>query len=140
MTTKTYSPDQVQVIVGSRKLTGFAEDSMISIVRDAETFTKKVGADGEVTRSKTSNRMALATISLMQSSEDNSYLQQLHNTDENTGAGIIPFKVIDKSGSYVALATEAWVEKPADKEFANEAGTRAWQIALAKLDESGGGN
>lgn len=140
MNTKTYAAADVQVIFGTRRLRGLAEDSFVEIDRDENTFTKSVGSDGEVSRSRTANKSATATITLQQTSEDNAYLQGLHNTDENTGGGIQPFKVIDKSGTTVAIATEAWVEKPAPIGFARDSGTRAWVIALAKVDYSGGGN
>lgn len=140
MSTKTYAADQVQVIMGTRRLKGLAEGTFVEIVRDEDTFTKQVGADGEVSRSKTANKSATATITLLQTSEDNAYLQGLHNTDENSGAGIVPFKVIDKSGTTVAIATESWVQKPADISLGRDSGERAWTIALAKVDFSGGGN
>lgn len=137
---RSYAAADVQVIYGTRRLTGVAEDTFIEIDRDENTFTKSVGADGEVSRSRTSNKSATATVTLQQTSEDNAYLQGLHNTDENTGAGIQPFKMVDKSGTLIVLATEAWIEKPAPISFGRDSGTRAWVFALAKVDYTGGGN
>jgi len=140
MSTKTYAADQVNIIVGTRRLKGLAEGTFVEVVRRENTFTDSVGADGEVTRSKTSNRMADVTITLQQTSEDNSYLQNLHNNDENSGAGIVPFKMTDKSGTLIVTGTESWIQKPADVSFGRDSGERSWSIIIAKADIIGGGN
>ena len=136
----TYNAAEVSVIVGTKGLKGLAEGSFVKVARDEDSFTKKVGSDGEVTRSKTNNRTGSIEITLDQSSPDNSYLQSLVNTDENTGAGIVPSKVMDQSGDYVAVAAESWVRKPADNEFGRDSGERTWIIDVAAYDALGGGN
>lgn len=140
MPVKTYNSEEVQVIIGTRRIRGLAEGSFVSIDREADTFSKSVGSDGEVSRSKTNNRSGTISITLQNTSEDNAYLMGLHNTDENSGAGIVPAKVIDKNGTYVAIATESWIQKPATSEFSNEITTRQWVVACGNLDLSGGGN
>lgn len=139
MALKSYAANDVSVIVGTRRLKGLAE-SFVTISRAEDSFTTQVGADGEVTRSRTSNRSGTIEIVLQQSSEDNAYLQNLVNTDERTGGGIVPCKVQDQSGSFVCIAAEAWIQKPADMEFARDAGERTWTIACADMEMLGGGN
>jgi hypothetical protein len=138
--TKTYAAGEVQVIVGTRALRGKAKGSFVKIARAEDTFKKRVGSDGEVTRSATSDRSGTIEITLEQTSEDNAYLQGLMNADENSKNGIVPSKVIDKLGTYVAVATESWIRKPADVDFGDEAKERTWIIECASLDLLGGGN
>lgn len=137
---KTYNAGEVQVIVGTRRLRGLAESSFVKISRDEDSFKKRVGADGEVTRSATNNKAGKIEIMLEQSSEDNAYLQQLMNTDENTKNGIIPASVLDLSGTYVAVAAEAWIAKPSDTDLGRDAKERTWVIEAASLEITGGGN
>mgnify|MGYP003652755452 CR=1 FL=1 len=51
MAVKTYSPKDITVIVAGTIITGFAEDTFVTLERDSEAFVKIVGADGEVARS-----------------------------------------------------------------------------------------
>lgn len=144
MAVRTYDSGEVQIILGTRRLTGLAADTFVEVERDEQTFTKKVGADGEVTRSKTRNKAGQVRITLDQSSRDNAYLQSLHNQDENDGTGIVPVKVIDKSGNPddepIAFAPESWVQKPSVKGYGRDNGTRQWVIDTGVMDETGGGN
>jgi hypothetical protein len=137
---KSYNAAEVTVIFGTRALKGLAEGSFVTVSRTEDAFTMQVGADGEVTRSRTNNRSGSIEITLQQASEDNAYLQQQAIIDENTGAGILPVKIMDQSGSYVAAAAEAWIRKSADNEFARDSGERTWTIDCAQLDQIGGGN
>ena len=136
----TYNAGEVSVIVGSRVLTGLAEGSFVNVTRNEDPFTDpQIGVRGEATRSKTNNKSGTIEITLQQHSPDNAYLQQLVNTDENTGQGIVPVKIMDQSGTFVAIGTESYIKKPADMDFSRDAGERTWTIAVPNLDLSGGG-
>lgn len=137
---RTYVASEVQVVIGTRALRGKSEGTFVKVARDEDSFTKKIGADGEISRAATSNKAGTIEVTLDQTSEDNAYLQGLMNTDENTKNGIVPAKVIDKSGTYVALCAEAWVRKPADAEKGRDVKERTWIIDCGELDMSGGGN
>ena len=137
----TYNGGEVAIIIGGRAMSGLGADTFCSLSRDEDSFTTTVGADGEVTRSKTNNRKGTLELTLLQSSDANSFLQSLVNADENlNGAGIGPVVVRDISGSFIATAAQGWIRKPADIEFAREAGERTWTIDLADADFIGGGN
>ena len=47
----TYSPKQVTVALGNHIVSGYAEDSFVSIEPSGDGITKKVGCDGEIVRS-----------------------------------------------------------------------------------------
>ncbi len=46
----TYNPKQIVVSVGTQIITGFADDSFVTIEASGEGITKKVGCDGEIVR------------------------------------------------------------------------------------------
>lgn len=128
-----YNAGDVSVIVGTRSLSGFGETSVVSIERDEDAFIKQIGADGEVTRSKTNNRTGSLTITLQQMSESNDFLSNLAQTDELTGQGTFPVLVRDANGNTLAVADTAWIRKLPVSAFARDAGEREWIIDCADL-------
>jgi len=142
MTTKVYDADQVTVSVAGIPLTGYADGEFLTIQFETDAFDDVVGADGEVTRSKTMDYRATATIKLMQTSDSNDLLSALYNTDRAApnGAGIGAFMVRDKQGRSVYSASECWVKKPPDVSFDRTPQPREWTIRIANLAAFTGGN
>ena len=137
---KTYNAADVSIIFGTRALTGLAEGTFVTIARDEDSFTKQVGADGEVTRSKTSNRSGTAVLVLQQASDANDFLSESLIADEAAGTGVKPFKMQDKSGNSLAFGRESWVRKPADNAKGRDSGENTWTLDIAELDDFVGGN
>lgn len=138
-----YDADQIAIDLGGIKIdSGFAEDSMIKIEPDEKAFTYTVGVDGSVTRSKTKNKVAKITISLMQSSYVNDQLSALYTLDINApnGAGVAPFLLRDINGTTLCAGAHAWIEKTPDQEFARDAKVREWPIICADLNIFVGSN
>jgi hypothetical protein len=133
----TYNFKEVSLVFGIKSLSGFEDGSEIVAERTEDTFTSKVGVDGEVTRSKSNNSMGTITFTLDQFSSDNRYLQSIANLDERVGlGGILPVKLVDKSNpnNEIAIATQAWIKKPASKSYGRESGAREWVIECADLN------
>lgn len=137
-----YDADQVTVAFGPILLDGFADGEFVSIEPAAEVFTRYVGTDGKVTRSKTLRRDATVTINLAQSSAGNDALSLVHILDRDApnGAGIHPLYIRDRSGRSLFTAAQSWIEAVPTASFDREAGTRTWVIACAKLERIDGGN
>jgi len=139
--TKTWDLKEQKTIIGPYALKGEAEDGDVVIVaRDEQTFTKGVGATGEVARSKTNNRAGTITIRLMQTSEMNTSMSTIMASDELANSGIVPFTSIDNAGFDVHIAPEIWLQKPPDGVYGKAAGTREWIFDAADLDMFFGGN
>ncbi len=140
MGAKTFDPKQVQVIIGGNQMAGFADGEFINVERDEQTFSKVVGADGEVSRAKSNNRSGLFTLTLLQTSASNDILSAIMLADELTNSGIVPVFIKDSLGTSTLFAGEGWIQKPpayaADKEITN----REWVIELASVDVFIGGN
>lgn len=133
---KTYDPGQVDVIIGGYRIEGFGESSMITITRDSDLFTDKVGVDGEVSASKMYDRRAEMEITLMQTSRSNEDLQTLLDADyaAPNGAGVVGVRVVDRSSvdgnNTVFKARSARVTRDPDVSFENEASERTWKIRI----------
>jgi hypothetical protein len=141
--TKSYSASEVTIYLsGVLVRGGFADGEFLRIEQEADDWTDVIGTDGEVTRSKTNDRRATATILLMQSSDDNDLLSQLSNLDRNTpgGAGVGSFLVRDQNGRAKYNAAACWISKPPDVSFGREAAAREWTIRIARLERFDGGN
>ena len=137
---RQYDSKEVRVIFGTKELQGKAPDTFVRVERDADSFTSQVGADGEVARSSSNNKLGRIVVILQQSSPDNAFLQSQVNNDERNGTGVQPVQVVDRKGSFLANSPEGWVVKPANNEFGAESGTREWIIMCSELNMIGGGN
>jgi len=137
---KTYDPKQIQVIVGVRAITGFAEDTMVTVARTSDAFTLTMGADGEGTRAKSNDKSGTFTLELMQSSESNAYLSNLALADELNNGGIVPVLVKDSSGASLHGAEQAYIQKDPDAVYGKTVGNRTWIITTDNLKNYNGGN
>lgn len=142
MSVKTYDPSSVLVQWGAYTLSGFAADAAISVEHDEDDWSLVVGVDGEGTRSKTQNRSATVTISLMQSSASNALLSAARELDLNTpgGVGGQPLLIKDFSGTSLYAAETAWIQKAPTAELNREATTREWVFRTDNLVALHGGN
>lgn len=129
----TYDFNEVILVVGVKRIEGFEEGTEITAERDADSFTKKVGVGGNVTRSKSNNFAGQIKFTLQHLAKDNAYLEALMIADERTGTGVIPCAIIDKSGKEKMVATESWLLRPANKSYGAESGGREWVVDCANL-------
>lgn len=133
---KTYDSNEVSVTFAGRSIdTGRADGDFYTSEYNAETFTRKAGADGEQTRSKTNDRSATIKIKVMQTSDGHKLLMQLHElalASEN-GNDVAALEVNDLSGGLVERAAKAWIKKPPAATYGREAGEREWELECANL-------
>ena len=128
MSIKTYNPKEITIACGNHIITGYAEDSFVTIDPSGDGITKKVGCDGEIVRSISPDDTSVIKISLLQISESNSWLQARYNEDKKTGNGMFPVLIKDLKGGMVFSADAAWAIKPTSRTFGKEAGNRDWEI------------
>ncbi|MEK4062198.1 MULTISPECIES: phage structural protein [unclassified Paenibacillus] len=125
---KTYDPMDVAVIVGGVFLTGFGED-LVTVAKDEERFTVSVGAQGDVIRNKVNNPLGTITITLQRTSPQCAYLDGLANSDK-----LVPVSVMYSGDpKETNTATEAYVKKPADREYGSEAGDKEYEFQCLDL-------
>lgn len=140
MSVKTYNPADVLIIFAGVPIEGFADGTFITVARDNPSWNKNIGSDGEGVRAKSNDKGGTITLTLMQSSVSNDALSALALVDEASGNGVGPFLMKDNSGRTLCGAETAWIQKPADAEFAREATTREWVFETDLLDMFIGGN
>lgn len=140
MALKTYDPAMVSISMGGVPISGYAEDSFISVERDEDAFELSVGANGEGTRSKSNNKSGTITMTLAQSSDSNVILSGFAQADELANSGVFPVLIKDNSGKSLHFAATAWIQKIAPAEYAAASGEREWVIRTDDLQSFIGGN
>ena len=125
---KTYNPKQVTVSLGSHLVTGYADDSFITIDSNGDGVTKKVGCDGEIVRSISPDDTYVIKLSVLQTSSTNSWLQKKYAADVKNASGMFSVLIKDLKGGLVFKSSYAWVVKPASRGFGKESANREWEI------------
>lgn len=127
--TSTYDPKDVAVIVDGTYLTGFSED-MVEIEKAENNFEAKVGAQGDVVRTKVNNPLGTIKVTLLPSSPQVAYLDNLANSGK-----LVPVTVIySGTPKETTTVTEAYVNKPATRTYGNEAADREYEIQCLDLE------
>lgn len=130
----TYSAEQVIVTIGGRIITGFADGDFITASFDSDRYTAKAGADGEVARSKTADRMGTIEIVLAHTSAANAELTDLFKLNLTSGVDdIVDVTVADLSGTGLATASAAWLKTAPDFVRGKEISETSWAIQCADL-------
>lgn len=128
MAVTTYDPKDVAVIVGGVFLTGFGED-LVSVVKDEENFAVAIGAQGDVVRNKVNNPLGTVSVTLQKTSPQCTYLDGL----ANSGA-LVPLSVVySGTPKERTTVTQAYLKKPADREYGSEAGDRTYEFQCLDL-------
>ena len=140
MAVRTYDAARVAVTVNGVNISGFGEATFVSVEREEENFVKVVGADGNVSRSKTNNKSGSLTITLQQTSPSNDVLSGLAAKDEATSDAIFPVIVKDVTGGSRIFSATGWMQGVPVIEFAKEISTREWIIDLADIEFNISGN
>lgn len=126
--TKTYNSRQVTCALGTHSVTGFADDSFITIEPLGDGVSSKSGCDGEVARAVDPNEQYSVKITLLQTSETNAFLQEKYNADKSAGNGEFAILIKDLRGNFVFSADSAWVTKPPSRTYGKETNNREWEI------------
>ncbi|SRR6266540_1872930 len=140
MSVKTYDPAQIVCTLGAIIVSGYQDGEFVKAGRDADTFTKYAGTDGEISRSRTRNKSGRVTFTLAQTSASNDALAALALLDELSGRGVVPLMIKDLSGTTRVAAGAAWVVKPPEAAFGKEIGPREWVIDTGPVEIFNGGS
>lgn len=128
---KTYNPKEVVVACGTHIVSGYADDSFISIEPNGDGITKKVGCDGEIARSISPDNTYKVKITLLQNSDSNSFFSNIADYDRATGNGLFPVLIKDLRGGLLFATGAAWVIKKSPATRGKETNNREWEIDTA---------
>lgn len=127
--TGTYDPRDVSVIIDGVYITGFGED-LVEVEKDEDNYSVTVGAQGDVVRSKSNNPLATTTITLLPSSPQLAFMNNLANSGK-----LVPVSIIyNGSPKETTTSTEAYVKKPATRTYGAEAENREFEIQMLDVD------
>lgn len=137
MAVQTYNPADVRVIIAGIVVTGYADGTSIVIERsEPNLYNEHVGAQGEVSRTATTNRTALLKFTLKQTSPFNTQMQLIVNT---LNSAKFPVSVQNKSDlKYKGGSSEAWVKTLPNKELGQDEQMREYAIFMADFTEKEG--
>lgn len=125
---KTYNARQVTISLGTHAVTGYADDSFVSIEKLGDGITATSGCDGEVARAVDPNECYSVKLTLLQTSATNAFLQSSHDNDKLTGEGLFPILVKDLKGGLLFSADSAWVKKAPTRTYGKSTNNREWEI------------
>ena len=128
---KTYNPKEVVVACGTHIVSGYADDSFISIEPNGDGITKKVGCDGEIARSISPDNTYKVKITLLQNSDSNSFFSNIADYDRATGNGLFPVLIKDLRCGLLFATEAAWVIKKSPATRGKETNNREWEIDTA---------
>lgn len=133
---KTYSSKQIIIAFGPHTITGYADDSFVTIDQNGDGTTKVVGCDGEVARSLSPDKTHQVKISLLQTSNSNKYLNKIRKLDVETGEGVMPLMITDLRGNTMFHAPEAWITKDPSRGYGKATTNREWIFDTGEADIS----
>lgn len=138
---KTYDAKYVIVIFNGVPITGFADGTFISVAPSSDLYTKVVGADGNVSRSRSNDDTAEVTITLAQTSLSNDFLTTQMLLDKTLNAGKGSLQIKDLLGTSLHFFLSAWVKSKPNTEYAKDLTDRVWVFDTGQADiETIGGN
>ena len=115
----SYDPLKVNVIVGGRIITGFANDSVVNLVRNSDSVTPYVGAKGDVGYSENADQTGLLTMNLMSTSSSLPYLRDLEARRKMVSVSV---QHMNDAGAFVMSCDNCRVTKMPDANRAKELG------------------
>jgi hypothetical protein len=124
----TYDPKKVIITLGGVPISGYADGTFVQIDPNAEAWTKKVGADGEVVRGLSNDNTHTIQVTLLQTSLSNAYLRTVMNADKLTGLGMLPLSFTDLNTAEVHFWAQAWVTTDPSLGRAKETTDVQWTI------------
>jgi len=137
----TYDARNVHVIVGGVPMSGFADETFVSIAAENDLYEKSVGADGDVSRSRRNDDTGVLTLTLKQTSQSNDVLSALLAADRAGNGGLVDVLVQESgSGRTIVFAQAAWIKRYPNLVYGPNVENREWQIDLAGLNYFIGGN
>lgn len=130
----TYNPLKVMIALGNHAVTGYAEDSFVTIEPLGDGVTSKAGCDGEIVRNVDPNSRYTIKLALLASSPTSKWLSNKFYMDKKNGNGTFPVLVKDITGKDKFSTEAAWVTKPASITKGKEASNKEWTLETGQAE------
>lgn len=137
---KSWNINELSITLNAIPLNGggYADDEVLTIDWTDDWYTKYVGADGEVTRTRTNNFSATATLKYAQTADANDRLSAMLIADIGTLNGVAAgaFSVKDLPGRLFITSARAWIIAPPAIKLGKTVQVFEWKIDLADARSS----
>lgn len=129
MAIRSFDPSQVLVSLSGFTLTGLADGSFVSIVRNNDYFVHVPGIRNKHTRKRVRDRSGIIQIRLMQTHPDNEVLSRIVMNDDFNLTGLLSVLIKDLSGQDEFQFDNAYIAGPPNVSY-TASGTTAseWTI------------
>lgn len=129
---KTYNCKQVKITLGTHIVSGYAEDSFLTIAALGDGTSSQTGADGSVVRAISPDLRHSLKLTLQQTSPTLAWIRKKRKRDVEDGEGMFSVMVKNLTGDEIFSANDAWVVKNRDTAYGNSVGTREVEIHTAE--------
>lgn len=127
----TYDPKKVSLVVNSRIITGYANDSMIAVARSEDIVTTSTGVQGDVTYNENANESGTITVTLSGTSASLPYLRDL--SLKRKQVSVLMSDANNDSNVYVS-GDRCRITRPPDLNRAKEIGSETVTIFVPSLE------
>jgi len=131
-TVNTYNPSDVYLIICGHQCESWQE---ITVERSTPSFKHIKGIRGKHTRVRDVDSSAIITITVMQTSETNDILSEVHRLDIESGTGRLEITLMDKSGTTLISSIEAYIPNYPAKTFSDTIEFIPWTIQCQSTED-----
>jgi len=128
---KTFNFKNTSLVLGGAYITGYMDGEPISIEKNEDKRAYHVGADGEVTVTKSADNTATLTVNVKQDSASVPHLQSLLKSDD-----LFPFQFIDNNTGFRCSGNECYVVREPNRTFGTETQGYEYQILITDYTEA----
>lgn len=128
----TYNPSDVYLIICGHQCESWQE---ITVERSTPSFKHIKGIRGKHTRVRDVDSSAIITITVMQTSETNDILSEVHRLDIESGTGRLEITLMDKSGTTLISSIEAYIPNYPAKTFSDTIEFIPWTIQCQSTED-----
>jgi len=129
--TRTYNPKATKIsYLGVPIEDGLNDGDFVSVEQQSPAFESVAGADGTVSRARSNDDRVSITLTLLQNSAANFFLnsQFLLDTESDNGAGVGPFYMKDMITGDTILVAESWIANRGPVTRGKGTATQEWTI------------
>lgn len=131
------NPNTDIVNISGHEVTGYADDSMLTIARDEDVMLKVVGVQGDMTLYQNQNRTGTLVIRLQETSPTNDFFAGiLAGMKTEAIKGVVPF-TISRNGSYASFSGgQCWIQSQPDRTYGKEGEVYEWTFGVFDTEAS----
>ena len=128
-----YNPKDIVLTYDGMQITGFADDSFVTVSKNTDDYSHKVGVKGEVTISVDADETGTVTISLDQRSPFIRIFNRMIKEGKYTNNILRPLTMIDMGENGDDISSDAYIVKRADNEYGRASGNVEYQFVVMDI-------